>query len=611
MPSLFLCLSAMLFAATMTLADAGPRHGLAMHGDLKYSADFAHLAYVDPAAPKGGEVRLAALGTAFDSFNPFVVRGNAAEGIGRIYDTLMESTADEAFSEYGLLAETVETPPDRSWVRFRLRKEARFHDGKPITADDVIFTFESLRSKGSPFYRAYYANVERVVRVADDTVEFVFRPGENRELPLILGQLPVLPKHYYAERDFERATLDIPLGSGPYRVESFEAGRRVTYARVDDYWGKDLPLNRGRYNFDRIHYDYYRDDTVAIEGFKGGAFDFRYENSAKHWATAYDIPAARSGHLKREEVPHDRPSGMQGFVFNTRKSMFADRRVREALGFAFDFEWSNRTLFYGQYTRTRSYFDNSDLAATGLPDAEELALLEPHRARLPAEVFTQEFMPPTTDGSGNIRANLRRAVELLAAAGWKVDAKTRKLTHGDSKEVLKFEILLVMPLFERIVLPFSKNLERLGIAVDVRTVDSAQYQRRIDDFDFDMAVFTFPQSTSPGNEQRSFWGSAFADQPGSRNLIGIRDPVVDDLIEKIIAAADRRALVTATRALDRVLQWGHWVIPQWHVPYDRIVFWDKFGRPATTPERGVQFDTWWIDSEKAARLDAGRRRGSR
>lgn len=596
--------SALTTAAT---AETTPSHGLAMHGDLKYPADFRQLAYVNPEAPKGGEVRLAALGTAFDSFNPFVIRGHSAEGLGRLYDTLMESTADEAFSEYGLLAETVEIPEDRSWVQFRLRKDARFHDGRPVTADDVLFTFEALRTKGAPFYRAYYGNVERTERLDEHTVRFVFRPGENRELPLILGQLPVLPKHYYEERDFERATLDPPLGSGPYRIESFEAGRRITYKRVEDYWGREHPLNRGRYNFDRIHYDYYRDDTVAIEAFKGGAFDFRLENSAKHWATAYEIPALRSGQLRREEVPHDRPSGMQGFVFNTRRAMFADRRVREALGYAFDFEWSNRTLFYGQYTRTRSYFENSELAATGTPSAAELALLEPYRDRLPPEVFTREYQPPKTDGSGNIRANLRQAVDLLAEAGWKVDPKTRKLTHAETKQAMKFEILLVMPLFERIVLPFAKNLERLGIDVDVRTVDSAQYQRRVDDFDFDMAVFTFPQSTSPGNEQRSFWGSEFAAQPGSRNLIGIRDSVVDALIEQIIAAPDRKALIEATRALDRVLQWGHWVIPQWHVPFDRILFWDTFGRPETTPPRGVQFDAWWVDPERAAGLERGRR----
>ncbi len=602
-------LVALLLPAATAAAEPEARHGLAMHGDLKYGPDFSHLDYVDPAAPKGGEVRLAAFGTAFDSFNPFIVKGNTADGIGRIYDTLMESTADEPFSEYGLVAESITTPDDRSWVQFRLRKEARWHDGKPITADDVIFTFHALRDEGAPFYRAYYGNVASVERISARDVKFLFRPGENRELPLILGQLPLLPKHHYADRPFARATLDLPLGSGPYRVESFEAGRRVTYRRVDDYWGKDLPINRGRHNFDVIHHDYYRDDTVAIEAFKGGAFDLRLESSSKHWATAYDIPAVRDGMLKKEEIAHDRPSGMQAFVFNTRREPFRDRRVRQALGYAFDFEWSNKTLFYGQYQRTRSFFENSDLAATGLPGPEEIALLEPHREHLPEEVVTQAYAPPTTDGTGNVRPLLREAVKLLERAGWKIDEKTRKRTHSESGDAMRFEILLVMPLFERVVLPFKQNLERLGIEVDVRTVDSAQYERRIEDFDFDVVVFNFPQSLSPGNEQRSYWGSAFAEQPGSRNLAGIADPVVDSLIESIIAAPDRARLVTAVRALDRVLQWGFYVIPQWHVPYDRVLYWNVFGRPAITPDLGFRFDAWWTDSEAAAAVRAYRTGG--
>jgi len=604
--------AAFALAASVAFGDTEPRalHGMAMHGDLKYGPDFAHLEYVNPNAPKGSEVRLAAFGSAFDSFNPFVVKGTAADGIGRIYDTLLTSTADEAFSEYGLLAETVTLPADRSWVQFQLRPEARWHDGKRITADDVIFSFTSLREKGAPFYRAYYANVAEVVKVSERVVKFVFKPGENRELPLILGQLSVLPKHHYAERPFERATLDIPLGSGPYRISSFEAGRRVTYQRVADYWGRDLPINRGRHNFDVIHHDYYRDDTVAIEAFKGGAFDFRLENSAKHWATAYDVPAVRERALRKEEIPHDRPSGMQGFVYNTRRPLFKDRRVRAALAYAFDFEWSNKTLFYGQYERTRSYFENSDLAATGVPGPDELAILEPYRAKLPAEVFNSEYRPPATDGSGNLRDNLRRAVALLQEAGWSVDKKTRKLTHAADGRVMRFEILLVMPLFERVVLPFKRNLERLGIEIDVRTVDSAQYQRRIDDFDFDMVVYNFPQSRSPGNEQRSYWGSSFAQQPGSNNLAGIEDPIVDALIEQIIAAPDRSSLLTAVRALDRVLQWNYWVIPHWQVPFDRVLYWDKFGRPEITPALGFRFDAWWIDPERGTAVEryrAGRK----
>ncbi len=595
-------LSALCLPTTASSAAAAPSHGLAMHGDLKYGPEARHFDYVDPDAPKGGEVRLAAFGTAFDSFNPFVIKGNAADGVGRIYDTLLETAADEPFSEYGLLAESVETPADRSWVVFHLRPQARWHDGKPVTAADVVFTFENLRAKGKPFYRAYYANVDKVEAVSERVVRFTFKPGENRELPLILGQLPVLPKHFYVDRPFDAATLDIPLGSGPYAIESFEAGRRVTYKRVTDYWGADLFVQRGRHNFDRIHYDYYRDDTVAVEAFKGGSFDLRVENSSKHWATAYDVPAVRSGQLVRAEMKHQRPAGMQGFAFNTRRTQFQDRRVRSALAYAFDFEWSNKTLFSGQYTRSRSYFENCDLAATGLPQGDELKLLEPHRAALPPEVFTTEYQPPRTDGSGNLRANLKSAVDLLAQAGWRVDSKTRKLTHAASGQAMRFEILLVMPLFERIALPFKKNLERLGIEVEVRTVDSAQYEERLKNYDFDMMVAGFPQSLSPGNEQRLFWSSAFADQPGGQNYPGVRDPVVDALVDRVIAAPDRPSLVSATHALDRVLQWGHWVIPHWYVPYDRVLYWNKFGFPSTIPAQGFQFDTWWFDTQKAAAL---------
>lgn len=598
--SLFLgCLVPLLLPA---LAVADPSHGLAMHGDLKYGPSATHFDYANPDAPKGGEVRLAAFGTAFDSFNPFVLKGNAADGIGRIYDTLLEASADEPFSAYGLLAETVEVPADRSWVTFNLRPEARWHDGKPVTADDVVFTFENLRSKGKPFYRAYYANIDKVERLSERSVRFSFRPGENRELPLILGQLPVLPRHFYAKRPFEAANLDIPLGSGPYTIDSFDAGRRVTYKRVANYWAAHLLVNRGRNNFDRIHYDYYRDDTVAVEAFKGGAFDFRLENSAKHWSTAYDVPAVQSGMLRKEEIAHERPAGMQGFAFNSRRKMFSDRLLRAALAYAFDFEWSNKSLFSGQYTRSRSYFENCELAATGLPSAPELALLEPHRTKLPPEVFTTEYQPPKTDGSGNLRANLKQAVDMLRQAGWHIDAKTRKLTHNESGEVLRFEILLVMPLFERIVLPFKKNLERLGIDVEVRTVDSAQYEERLEKYDFDMIVAGYPQSLSPGNEQRLYWSSAFANQPGGQNYAGVNDPVVDTLVNLVIAAPDRASLVTATRALDRVLQWGHWVIPHWHVPFDRVLYWNKFGRPSMTPAQGVQFDTWWVDPSKGSGL---------
>lgn len=576
----------------------GPQHGIAMHGDLKYGPGFTHFDYVNPDAPKGGELRLYGLGT-FDSFNPFIIKGNPDDGSGRIYDTLLTGSADEPFSEYGLLAESVETPPDRSWVIFRLRPEARWHDGQPVTADDVLWSYETLRSKGQPFYRAYYANVDKAEKLDDRTVKFTFKPGENRELPLIMGQLTVLPKHYWATREFDATTLDPPLGSGPYKVGKFEAGRWSTYERVKDYWGKDLAVNRGRHNFDTMRYDYYQNMTVALEALKAGAYDLRVEASSKDWATAYDAPAVREGRLIKGEFPHSRPAGMQGYAFNLRRPLFQDRRVRQAIGYGLDFEWANRTLFYGQYTRARSYFGNSELAANGVPQGAELAVLEPLRDQLPPELFTQEYQPPVTDGSGTMRENLRQGYELLKAAGWTVDPKTKKLVNAQGQP-FEFEILLLDPAYERITLPFAKNLERLGITARVRTVDTAQYKKRIDDFDFDMVMGSWPQTLSPGNEQRSYWSSAFADQPGSPNLLGLKDPVIDQLVEQVIAAPDRAALVARVHALDRALQWGFYVVPNWYIAYDRVAYWDKFGRPAVIPEQGVQIDAWWSDPAKAA-----------
>ena len=570
-------------------------HGIAMHGDLKYPSGFKHLEYVNPNAPKGGTVRLNSIGT-FDSFNSFIVKGNPATGLGFIYDNLMYSTADEAFSQYGQLAKSVEIPKDRSWVAFTLRDEARWHDGKPVTVEDVIYSFKLLVNKGSPFYRFYYGNVANVLKTSQRTVRFNFKPGENRELPLILGQLTVLPKHYWEGREFSKSTLEPPLGSGPYKIESFEAGRSITYKRIKDWWGQDLAVNRGQYNFDVIRYDYYRDSTISLQAFKKGEYDYRAENSSKNWATAYKFKDVKAGLVRIEKIKHNRSSGMQAFIFNTRRDMFKDFRVRQALAYGFDFEWSNKNLFYGQYSRTRSYFDNSELAATGIPDKGELDLLQGFRDQLPNEVFTKEYNPPKADGSGNIRPNLRAASKLLNQAGWAI--KNRKRVHNKSGIPLKFEVLLVSPLFERIVLPFAKNLEKLGVQLNVRTIDPSQYRRRLDTFDFDVIVGGAGQSLSPGNEQRSYWGSKAADIVGGRNKIGIKSHVVDTLIEHIIAAPNRKALVTSVRALDRVLQWGHWVIPHWHIKYDRIAFWDKFGRPKFTPIQGNQFLTWWIDVKK-------------
>jgi microcin C transport system substrate-binding protein len=601
-----LLLSALMASGAATAAETYKGHGIAMHGDLKYPSGFRNFAYVNPSAPKGGTVRLDAIGS-YDSFNGFIIKGQPAILLGLIYDSLMTASLDEPFSEYCLLCETVEMPRDRSWVAFTLRANAKWHDGQPVTVEDVIWTFNTLREKGDPFYRFYYANVTKVQKTGERSVKFTFQRSENRELPLIIGQLPVLPKHYWEDRDFEATTLEPPLGSGPYRIETFEPGRSITYARVPDYWGARIPVNVGLNNFDTIRYDYYRDSTVAIEAFKSGAIDYRAENSSRHWATSYNVPAVRDGRIKKETLPHGRSAGMQGFAFNLRRPIFEDRMVRKALAHAFDFEWSNKTLFYGQYTRTRSFFQNSELAATGVPQGREREILAKFGRKLPREVLTTEYNPPATDGSGNNRAQLREALEILRGAGWDIDEESRKLIHKKSKQEMKFEVLLVSPLFERVVLPMKKNLARLGIDITVRTVDTAQYQERLNNFDFDMIVMTWGQSLSPGNEQRNFWGSDAADRPGSRNFTGIKDPVVDDLIELVIAAPTRQELVHRTRALDRVLQWQHIVIPQLHIPYDRVLYWNKFSRPEIIPTRGASLFTWWIDPEKERALeDQGR-----
>lgn len=573
-------------------------HAIAMHGEPKYGPDFKHFEYVDPNAPKGGTMRLGVTGT-FDSFNPYIIKGNAASGAGA--ETLLARSVDEAFTEYGLIAETIEWPEDRTWVIFTLRPEAHWHDGAPITAEDVVFSFETLKTKGRPFFRFYYGSVSKVEALGKLRVKFTFSEQENRELPLIIGQMPILPKHYWEGRDFERSTLEPPLASGPYRVANFEPGRHVIVERVEGYWGRDLPINVGRHNFDRIRYDYFRDDTIVRQVLKAGDIDLRVENQAKAWALDYNVPATRDGWLVKKAFQHKRPTGMQAFIYNMRRPLFQSSKVRRALAYAFDFEWTNPNLFFGQYTRTKSYFSNSELASFGLPQGEELALLEPHRDRLPIEVFTTEYTVPVSDGSGWPRDNLMTATKLLAEAGWVV--RDLKLVNAETGAPFTFEILLVSQAFERIVLPFTRNLKRLGIDIQVRLVDQSQYINRLRSFDFDMVVGGWGQSDSPGNEQRDYWSTEAASRPGSRNWVGIEDPVIDDLIECVISAPDRDSLIVRTRALDRVLLWGNYVIPQWHVQTDRMLYWDKFGQPEIVPKDGVQVDTWWYDEDKAARLD--------
>ncbi|WP_338665855.1 extracellular solute-binding protein [Pararoseomonas sp. SCSIO 73927] len=588
-------------------ATPGPRrvHALSLLGEPALPADFTHFPWVNPDAPKGGEITLYALGS-FDSFNAYILRGTPAVGLGNLYDTLLKESADEASAEYGHLAGTVEIPADRRGVTFELREGARWHDGKPITADDVVWTFNTLRQHGRPFYRAYWADVSEVVAETPRRVTFRFSTDENRELALILGQLAVLPKHWWEGRDFSRPGLDVPLGSGPYKVERFEAGRSIAYRRVADYWGRDLPTMKGTNNFDLMRYEYYRDATVSLEAFKAGSIEFRTENVARDWATAYDFPAVRRGWVKRDEVRHELPTGLQGFIMNERRPLFQDRRVREALGLVFDFEWMNANLFYGSYARTTSYFSNSDFASRGLPEGREKEILERFRDRLPPEVLTREFKVPVTDGSGNNRDGARRALELLREAGWTV--RDRRLTNAQGQR-FEFEILLNGPTFERVALPYIQSLQRLGIEARVRTVDPPQYQVRMDAFDYDMTVDVFGQSSSPGNEQRDFWTSAKADENGSRNTIGIKDPVVDAIVEAIVAAPDLPELTAACRALDRVLLWGFHAIPQWHSRTFRMAWWDKFGRPERAPKRAIGLDSWWVDAGKERALAEARRAG--
>ena len=579
-------------------------HALTLGDAPKYGPDFKHLDYVNPDAPKGGSVTYSAIGT-FDNFNPFIVRGTPA-ALGGLFETLTTRTEDDDLSGYGLIAESMEVAPDKSWIIFNLRPEARWQDGKPITAEDVVFSFDTLK-EFSPLYHNYYANVVKAEALDEHRVKFTFDSGGNRELPVIMGELPVLAKHWWQGRKFDDVLLDPPLGSGPYKVGKFEMGRSITMERVPDYWGKDLPINLGTDNFDRVTYSYFRDPEIAFEAFKAGRIDIRpNENSAKRWATQYSFPAVKDGRVKKELIPNDQPVGMQGFVFNTRRDIFSDRKVREAIGYAFDFEWENKTLFFGQYTRTRSYYQNSEMAATGLPSPEELEILDPLKGQIPDEVFTTEYNPPKTDGSGNNRDNLTKAAQLLDEAGWKVENGKRV---KDGKQ-FTFEILLDDPAFERVMLPFIQSLQRIGITATMRTLqDASQYEQRTDNFDFDMLVSGWGETLSPGNEQREFWGSAAADEKGSRNLAGIKDPAIDKLIDLVIHTPSRKDLIIRCRALDRVLQWNYFVVPNFHLAAYRLAYWDKFSQPAKRPDPlfSPGISGWWIDPNKEKTIEASKK----
>ncbi len=576
-------------------------HAIAMHGEPKYAADFSGFEYTSPTAKKGGTLKLHSEGT-FDSLNGFIPKGNAADKLGLIYDSLTVGAADEPFTQYGLLAQWIEYPNDRSWVVFHLRPEARFHDGKPITAHDMVFTFNLLMEKGDPSYKFYYGGVSKVQALTDHQVKFSFSDLSNKELPLVVGQLPVLPKHFWEnpENFFDKSSLEKPLGSGAYKIGKVDAGRSIEYERVENYWAKDLPVMRGLYNFNTIQVDYYRDSNIALEAIKAGEYDYRWENSSKSWAVGYDVPAVNEGVLKREQVKHSATNGMQAFAFNIRNPLFKERTVRQAIAYAFDFEWSNNALFYGAYQRNDSFFDNSELAAEGLPFGRELEILEKYRNQLPADIFTTPIKMPVADGSGNNRPNLRLAKKLLDEAGYKV-VDNRLMTP--TGQPFEFEIMLISQQFERIVNPFIRNLKKLGIGVSVRLIDTSQYINRIRNFEFDMTVKVFPQSQSPGNEQKEFWGSDAADTDASRNIIGIKNPVIDELVDQISQTESREELVAYTRALDRVLLNNHYVVPNWMKPSSNLVFWDKFGRPEIAPKYDKYYSTgimtWWYEPEKA------------
>lgn len=609
-----LSLSLLMPATPGAMADEVWRSSTSLIGEPKYPDGFKHYDYVNPQAPKGGTLNQAAVGT-FDSLNPYMVQGTPAAGFaafggGLLYDTLMEQSTDQAGTNYGLVAEALSYPDDFAWVKFRLNPNARWHDGKPITPEDVIWSFETLKSQ-SPMYNKYYANVAKAEITGEREVTFTFDKAGNRELPNIMGDLAILPKHWWEgtdasgkKRDVSRTTLEAPLGSGAYAVESLSPGRQIVWKRVADYWGKDLPTRVGRNNFDRIKIDYYRDPNASWEAFKkGGLDDYRLENRIGRWMTEYNFDAVKSGKVVQHSFPVRASGRMQGYVFNQRRDKFQDPRVRQALNYVFDFETMNRTLFFDKYKRIESYYAGIDLASSGLPEGKELEILETVRDQVPPEVFTTPFKLPVNDTPQAFRDNLRKALALFQAAGWEL--KANKLVNTKTGEPFTIEFLESDPSFERVVAPYIQNLKRIGIDARLRVVDTAQYVARVNDFDFDMVSTVIAQSQSPGNEQREMWGSAAADAPGSRNLMGIKNPAIDKLIDRVVFAANREDLVAATHALDRVLLWNYYVVPQWFNDTINVAYWNKFGIPEKQPEYvGIDTDSWWIDPAKEAALGA-------
>ncbi|ERI52159.1 hypothetical protein N878_01075 [Pseudomonas sp. EGD-AK9] len=603
---LFLSL-ALSFPVSATISES---HGYAQFGTLKYPASFSHFDWVNPEAPKGGTLRIMASGT-FDTLNPYTFKGSSPistahflqYGVNELNEPLMVGTGaydpsgDEPASSYGLIAASVEYSEDRSWVVFNLRPEARFHDGKPITAYDVAFSYRLLRSDGHPQYRTHLQEVKRVDILNRQRIRFVFKRAGNPLLILRLGELPVLPQHYWKDRDFKATTFEPPLGSGPYRIAQVVPGRSLVFQRVKDWWGKDLPVNRGKYNFDRVEVEFYRDNHVAFEAFKAGEFDFYIENQAKNWANGYRFPAVTRGEVIRAEIAHQIPTQTQALFMNTRRGLFGQRKVREALGLMFDFEWTNRTLFNNSYVRASSYYPNSEFSATGKPEGAEWLLLSPHRDKLPARLFSQPIVQPVTDGRGIPRETLRRALGLLADAGWKPAGQDLRNARGERFE---FEIMLVNPSLERILQPYVANLASIGIRANLRTVDRAQYKQRLDQFDYDMILLTLPQTLSPGLEQSLYFHSSQVNVKGSKNYAGVAHPVVDAMIDKLLSAQTRDEQIAATRALDRVLLWQHYSIPNWYINYHRLAYRNRFAF-VTTPPYTLGLRTWWLKPTENAR----------
>ena len=579
----------MLAALPAAMAQT-PQHSIAMHGAPKYPAGFTRFDYVNDRAPKEGEIRLAAIG-GFDSLNPMIVRGSAAAGIRwHVFESLMGRAYDEPFSLYGLIAESITTPDDRSWVEFTLRPEARFSDGKPVTVEDVIFTIETLRDQGRPNHKFYYGKVTSMEKTGDRSVRLTFSEDGDREMPLIMGLMPILPRHVYEGQDFTRTGLTPMIGSGPYTIGDVDPGSSITFVRNPDYWGKDVPAARGHNNFDRIRYDYFRDANASFEAFKSGEYTLRIEDDPTRWSTGYDVPAVKDGRIIRESIRKKTPSGMRALVFNTRRDVFSDIRIRKALGLMFDFEWINKNLFYGLYTRTRSFYDNSELSSAGRPASPaEKALLAPFPDAVTPEIMAMGYVAPHTDGSGRNRTQMREALALLKEAGYEV--RDAKLVDANGVQ-FGFEILVASPEDERIALTFARNLERLGIDARIRNVDSSQYQQRRQTYDFDMIFNFWSASLSPGNEQSFYWGGDSADTDGTRNYMGVKSEAVDAMIAAMLEARAREDFVTAVRALDRVLLSGHYVIPLYHAPDQWVARWNNLEHPQIQPNF-VRFDTWW------------------